>query len=93
MDARRISIQQAPFDVGAVIDRLRKSDPGVGAVATFVGACRDMNDGAGVSDMTLEQYPGMTERAIARIVVGVRQFDVQREHVTRIEPGVNPVQS
>jgi len=64
----RISIQEAPFDVGAVIDRMRLSDPGVGAVATFVGVCRDVNDGIGVSDMTLEHYPGMTERAIETII-------------------------
>ena len=68
MHELRISIQEAPFDVGAVIDRMRRSDPGVGAVATFVGVCRDTNDGTGVSNMTLEHYPGMTERAIESIV-------------------------
>ena len=64
----RISIQEAPFDIAAVVDRMRTSDPGIGAVATFVGVCRDMNDGTGVSDMTLEHYPGMTERAIEAII-------------------------
>ena len=64
----RISIQEAAFDVGVVIDRMRSSDAGIGAVATFVGVCRDMNDGAGVSDMTLEHYPGMTESAIKAII-------------------------
>jgi molybdopterin synthase catalytic subunit len=63
-----VSIQQAPFDTGAVIERLCSGDPGVGAVATFVGVCRDMNDGSGVSDMTLEHYPGMTESAIKAII-------------------------
>ena len=63
-----ISIQQAPFDTGAAIERLRSGDPGVGAVAAFVGVCRDMNDGSGVSDMTLEHYPGMTESAIKAII-------------------------
>jgi molybdopterin synthase catalytic subunit len=67
-DNIRISIQREPFDVNAVLDRMRGSDPGIGAVATFVGVCRDMNDGSGVSDMTLEHYPGMTENAIKGIV-------------------------
>jgi len=39
----------------------------VGAVATFVGLVRDLNEGAEVSRMTLEHYPGMTERALEEI--------------------------
>ena len=68
MQAMKVSIQQEPFDVAAVIDAMRVSDPGVGAIASFVGVCRDINDGTGVSDMTLEHYPGMTERAIQEII-------------------------
>ena len=64
----RVSVQEAPFDAGAVVDRMRRADPGVGAVASFVGVCRDVNDGAGVQAMWLEHYPGMTERAIEGIV-------------------------
>ncbi|MFT5445960.1 MAG: molybdopterin synthase catalytic subunit [Gammaproteobacteria bacterium] len=73
MQEVKISIQNEPFDVAAVIDNMRSSDPGVGAIASFVGVCRDINDGAGVSDMTLEHYPGMTERAIESIVEQARQ--------------------
>jgi len=43
-------------------------NPAVGAVASFVGLVRDRNDGAAVATMTLEHYPGMTEKAIAGIV-------------------------
>ena len=68
MDADvRISVQEAPFHLEAVLERMRQ-DPGVGAVASFVGICRDVNEGQGVSAMTLEHYPGMTEKAIAGIV-------------------------
>jgi len=63
-----VAVQEAPFDVGAVVDRMRLSDPGIGAVATFVGVCREVNEGAGVAAMWLEHYPGMTERAIEGIV-------------------------
>ena len=57
-----IRIQEEDFDAGAEISRLRLSRPDIGAVAAFVGQVRDMNDGSAVSGMTLEHYPGMTEK-------------------------------
>lgn len=63
-----IRIQQADFDAGAEIARLRLSRPDIGAVAAFVGQVRDVNDGSPVSGMTLEHYPGMTEKALRGIV-------------------------
>ena len=42
--------------------------PSVGALASFVGLVRDINDGSSVSEMTLEHYPGMTEKALEEIV-------------------------
>ena len=62
-----VRIQEAPFDVGAVVAETHRANPGVGAVATFVGLVRDVNEGADVSEMALEHYPGMTERAIEDI--------------------------
>jgi molybdopterin synthase catalytic subunit len=63
-----IRVQTEDFDAGAEIARLRAGNPKVGAVASFVGVCRDVNDGAEVAGMTLEHYPGMTEKAIGAIV-------------------------
>jgi len=63
-----VRIQTKDFDAGAEIAALRRDNPKVGAVASFIGLCRDANDGEAVTKMTLEHYPGMTERAIARIV-------------------------
>jgi len=63
-----IRVQTEDFDVGTEIARLRAGRPEVGAVASFIGICRDHNDGSVVATMTLEHYPGMTERAIAKIV-------------------------
>lgn len=63
-----VRIQHEDFDAGAEIASLRARDPRVGAVAVFVGVARDRNDGAEVSTLTLEHYPGMTERAIEEIV-------------------------
>lgn len=63
-----IRVQREPFDVAAVIDGLRAGNPAVGAIASFIGLVRDLNDGAPVTSMTLEHYPGMTEKALHAIV-------------------------
>jgi molybdopterin synthase catalytic subunit len=63
-----VRIQTADFDVGRELDALRADDPRVGAVAAFIGTVRDVNDGSAVATMTLEHYPGMTEKALAAIV-------------------------
>lgn len=64
----RISIQSEAFDVAAIIDELRADDASVGAIASFIGLVRDVNEGAEVATMTLEHYAGMTEKAIEAIV-------------------------
>lgn len=75
--AARVSIQTADFDVAQEIAALRRDDRRVGAVCTFVGTVRDRNDGASVSSMELEHYPGMTEKAIeAMIDEAQRRFDI-----------------
>lgn len=63
-----VRIQHEDFDASAEIARLRAGDPRIGAVASFVGVARDRNDGAAVSALALEHYPGMTEKAIEAIV-------------------------
>lgn len=68
MPNNSIRIQEADFDLTTEIKALRKDDPRVGAVVTFVGAVRDMNDGSQVKGMTLEHYPGMTEKALEEII-------------------------
>ncbi len=68
-----VSVREADFDVGAEIAALTTGRHDVGAVATFIGLVRDVNDGDGVSAMTLEHYPGMTEGALQDIVAEARQ--------------------
>ena len=63
-----VRIQAKDFDAGAEIAALRRDNRKVGAVASFIGVCRDANDGTAVTKMTLEHYPGMTEKALERIV-------------------------
>jgi molybdopterin synthase catalytic subunit len=67
-----VRIQHDPFDVGVEIGRLQGDDARVGAVACFVGVMRDRNDGDTVTAMTLEHYPGMTERALEQIITQAR---------------------
>lgn len=62
----RISVQAAPFDLGAESVAFAKGCAGAGAVVTFTGIVRD--NGGALSAMEIEHYPGMTERAIAAIM-------------------------
>ena len=67
-----VRIQTNDFDIGAEIAQLRRANPKIGAVASFVGVVRDVNDGDAVAEMTLEHYPGMTEKAIEAIITQAR---------------------
>ena len=62
-----VRVQTQDFDISAEIAALRAGQAGVGAVASFIGTVRDSNDGSGVTTMSLEHYPGMTERALSDI--------------------------
>jgi len=63
-----VRVQTDDFDLSEEVRRLRAGRPEVGAVVTFVGTVRDVNDGASVAEMELEHYPGMTEKALEDIV-------------------------
>jgi molybdopterin synthase catalytic subunit len=67
-----VRIQTGDFDIGAEIAALRAANPKVGAVASFVGVVRDVNDGDAIAKLTLEHYPGMTEKALEAIVAEAR---------------------
>jgi molybdopterin synthase catalytic subunit len=72
-----IRVQEQPFDVGQEITRLKAGKPHIGGTAVFVGTVREMNDGAVVSSLTLEHYPGMTEKALVDIEAQARtRFDI-----------------
>lgn len=67
-----VRVQTEDFDSGAEIARLRQGNPKVGAVAAFIGVARDVNDGASIATLSLEHYPGMTEKALEGIVAEAR---------------------
>ena len=64
-----LRIQTADFDLSTEIAALRAGDLEVGAIVSFVGTVRDMNEGSQVNSMELEHYAGMTEKALADIIV------------------------
>lgn len=63
----RIQVQSQPIEVEAEQAALWRGNPRVGALVSFVGLMRDWNEGVEVQGMTLEYYPGMTERALTAI--------------------------
>lgn len=63
-----VSVQEADFDPGAELATLGASRRDIGGLVSFVGLVRDLNQGEGILDMTLEHYPGMTEKALEEIV-------------------------
>lgn len=74
-----IRIQEEDFDLSAEVMALRQDDPSVGAVVTFIGTVRDINDGSQVGGMTLEYYPGMTEKALEEIVIQAKaRWDIYK---------------
>ena len=63
-----IRVQTEDFDPGAELEQLRQQNNGqAGAVVSFTGLVRDMNEGEAITTMTLEHYPGMTEKALNKI--------------------------
>ena len=64
----KIAVQTQTFDLGIEVAAISQGRTDIGAIASFVGLARDMNEGSGVHAMTLEHYPGMTEKALAKLV-------------------------
>ena len=87
-----IRVQAAAFDPGTEVNALHAANLGVGAVVSFVGYVRDFNDGREVAGMFLEHAAGMTEKALAKIVVEAQQrwplLNLEVLHrVGALEPG------
>ncbi len=62
-----VRVQADPFDPGAELHALTAGNTRIGGVASFVGLVRDFASGSGVRALTLEHYPGMTEKQLAAI--------------------------
>lgn len=62
-----VSVQIEDFDVGEQLNQFRLTSPSIGALVSFVGQVRDINDGDSINTLTLEHYPGMTESVLQAI--------------------------
>ena len=70
-----IRVQREDFDLQAEVDLLSKGKPGIGAVVTFSGLCRD--EGGTLAALELEHYPGMAEAEMARIAaMAIERFQL-----------------
>ena len=67
-----IRVQTEDFDIAAELAAMR-ANSAIGAVASFIGLVRDVNEGTGVATLTLEHYPAMTEKALTAIVEQAQQ--------------------
>lgn len=68
-----VRVQSEDFDVGAEIAALTAGRTDIGGVATFLGLVRDIAGGDEVKAMTLEHYPGMTEKMLSEIEAEARE--------------------
>ena len=77
-----IIVANDPFNAGELQETLRTSQLSCGAIVSFIGTVRDINEGESVTALTLEHYPGMTESVLQSIVeqaknrFGVSQIDI-----------------
>jgi molybdopterin synthase catalytic subunit len=88
----RVRVQPEDFDMGRELEALTRGRKDVGGLASFVGLVRDANDGHAIHGMTLEHYPGMTEKALEDICAQAHaRWDlidtVVIHRVGRLEPG------
>jgi molybdopterin synthase catalytic subunit len=91
-----VRVQGEDFDIGAEVTRLVAGRTDIGAIVTFTGTVRAENAGAALTAMTLEHYPGMTERELERVEAEARerwplQASLIVHRVGRLEPGANIV--
>src|SRR5215510_2806050 len=87
-----IRVQQEDFDIGAEIAALTKDRADIGGVASFIGLVRDVAGGESVGAMTLEHYPGMTEKKLEEIDAEAnRRWQLSASLIVhrygRLEPG------
>ena len=68
-----VSVQADDFDVGLELQRLRVATPQAGALVNFVGLVRELSAAGQLSEMVIEHYPGMTEKALQQIALQAAQ--------------------
>ena len=89
---KEVRVQFDALDPYQEIDALRADNPAIGAVVNFIGLMRDFNEGDSVSRMTLEHYPGMTEKSLLKIVdEACHRWDLMGVRVVHRVGDLNPL--
>jgi molybdopterin synthase catalytic subunit len=91
-----VRVQTEDFEIGAEVARLTAGRTDIGATVTFTGTVRADNGGSGITSMTLEHYPGMTEQELVRVEAEAAarwplQASLILHRVGKLEPGANIV--
>lgn len=91
-----ISVQMQDFDVATEMQALTNGRTDIGAIVTFTGLVRDMAGNENISDLELEHYPGMTEKALADIEIqAIERWDLQASRIVhrygKLAPGAQIV--
>lgn len=91
-----VRVQEEDFDIGAELVQMTAGNHAIGGLGVFVGVVRDIAGDAAVAGMTLEHYPGMTERQLEAIETEARtRWPLQATRIVhrvgRLEPGDNIV--
>lgn len=88
-----VRVQETDFDLGSEVAALRADDPRVGAVVSFVGTVRDLNEGDEVSTLVLEHAPGLTENSLKQIAeLAMSRFDIYRCLIVHRVGQLNPLE-
>jgi molybdopterin synthase catalytic subunit len=87
-----IRVQREDFDAGAELERLAAGNHNIGGIASFIGLVRDRGGARAVEALTLEHYPGMTEKKLAEIELEAhRRWPLSASLIVhrygRLEPG------
>ena len=87
-----VRVQREDFDVGRELKNLSGGNHAIGGIASFVGLVRDMAGTENVGAMTLEHYPGMTEKMLTEIEAEAnRRWPLEASLIIhrygRMEPG------
>ena len=86
-----VTISATPISPEQLLEDMRRGNPRIGAVVSFVGLMRDINEGDDVSGLFLEHYPGMTEKALQAIIDEARErWNLERALVVHRVGDITP---
>lgn len=88
---QEVTISATPINPESVLEAMRRGNPRIGAIVTFAGLMRDINEGDEVSHLFLEHYAGMTEKALQAIIDEAKErWDLEAAQVVHRVGDITP---